>query len=36
MAARVVTAIEAWLAVVVRTAEETLKAEPNRLLRHVF
>ena len=36
MAARMVTAIQARLAVVVRTAEETLEAEPNRLLRHVF
>jgi integrase len=36
MAARVVTAIQARLAVVVRIAEETLEAHPNRVPRHVF
>jgi integrase len=36
MATQLVTAIQARLTVVVRTAEETLEAQPNRLLRHVF
>jgi integrase len=36
MAARVVAAIQARLAVVVATAEETLEAHPNRVPRHVF
>jgi integrase len=36
MAARVAAAIQARLAVVVATAEETLKANPNRVPRHVF
>jgi len=36
MAARVATAIQARLAVVVRTAEETLEAHPNLAPRHVF
>jgi hypothetical protein len=34
MAARVVTAIQARLTVVVGTAEETLEAQPNQLARH--
>jgi hypothetical protein len=36
MAARVVAAIQARLAAVVHTAEESLEAHPNRVLRHVF
>jgi hypothetical protein len=36
MAARVVTAIQARLAVVVRTAEEALEANPNQAPRRVF
>jgi hypothetical protein len=36
MAARVAAAVQARLAVVVATAEETLKANPNRVPRHVF
>jgi integrase len=36
MAARVVTAVQARLAVVVRTAEETVEAQPNRVPRRVF
>ena len=36
MAARVATAIQARLAVVVRTAEETLEAHPSLAPRHVF
>jgi hypothetical protein len=36
MAARVAAAIQARLAVVVATAEETLKANPNWVPRHVF
>jgi integrase len=36
MAGRVVAAIQARLAVVIRTAEETLEAHPNWVPRHVF
>jgi hypothetical protein len=36
MAARMITAIQARLAVVIRTAEETLETHPNRVPRHVF
>jgi hypothetical protein len=36
MATRVVTAIQARLTIVIRTAEQPMKAEPNRVPRHVF
>jgi hypothetical protein len=36
MATRVVTAIQDRLTVVINAAEQTLKAEPNRVPRHVF
>jgi integrase len=36
MAARVVTAIQARLTVVVHTAEDSLEAQPTQLSRHVF